>query len=254
MKLIDCIEQKIWEEFNSYKNVENYIEKWHHADINYENFTTYHKEGGSIDLNKTLHNIDGETLIKIAVDLGIETPDFIVSIPIIKNVLKDNYQAAYASFEKALKQTGDSPDLAIALANSTLEGIVKGILQNDNIAAGLNKNDTLYKLTQGILKEFSMFPCGDIPNEIRNIGSSLLNISQNIEKMRSDNTNAHGKIESDYIINDPLYAFFVINSISTVGLFLISYYEKSYNGNNIYSEADQEESLEQELAIEDIPF
>jgi len=253
MKLIGCIEQKIWEEFKSYKNAENYIEKWHDANINYENFVIYYK-GSDINLNKTLHNIEGETLIKIAVDLGIETPDFIVSIPVIKNVLKNKYQAAYALFEKALKQTGDSPDLAIALANSTLEGIIKGILQNDNIAANLDKNDTLYKLTQDVLKEFSMFPRGDVPDEIRNIGSSLLNISQNIEKMRSNNTGVHGKIESDYVINDPLYAFFVINSISTIGLFLIGYYEKSYNDSDVYGEMILEEGIEQEINIEDIPF
>lgn len=88
MKLIDQIEKIMWEDFSSYKNVKNYIKKWHtYDDYNNENFLIY-EDDGKINLNETLHNIDQETIIKIAIDLGIETPDFIPAIPVIKNILK----------------------------------------------------------------------------------------------------------------------------------------------------------------------
>jgi len=32
MKLIDKLEPLIWKEFGSYKNVKNYIKKWHEDD------------------------------------------------------------------------------------------------------------------------------------------------------------------------------------------------------------------------------
>ena len=64
-----------------------------------------------------------------------------------------------------------------------------------------------------------------MPKEIKTIGSSLLSINQSIEKLRSDKTILHGKTNNDYIVNDSLYAYFVVNSVATIGLFLNSYYK-----------------------------
>lgn len=52
-------------------------------------------------MKKTLHQIDGETLLKIAIDLGLDTPDFIPSIPMFKNELKSSFETAAQTFEKA---------------------------------------------------------------------------------------------------------------------------------------------------------
>jgi len=142
--------------------------------------------------------------------------------------------------------------LAIGTANSTLESIIKHILENDSISIKLNKKETLYDLTQDILKEFTLFPNLKVPDEIRNIGSSLLKVSQNIEKLRSEKTTFHGKAKKDYIIKEPLYAYFVVNVISTIGLFLMSFYEKKYNDINIYKENTDES--ESKTGKEEIPF
>lgn len=249
MKLINQIEAAIWDNFSSYKNVKNYIKKWHFSDNYYENFTIIFRDANNkeIDLSETLHNIDGETLIKIAIDLGIETPDYIPAVPVIKNVLKTGgYSMAFNTFQKAMKQVEEDSDLAVGSANSALESIIKHILENDDILMKYNKKNTLYDLGQCILKEFSLFPNNKIPEEIRNIGSGLLNITQNIEKLRSEKTTVHGKTKRDYIITDPLYAYFIINAISTLGLFLINFYENKYNKANLAKSDDPE------LAIEDI--
>lgn len=251
MGLIDKIEKTIWAEFSSYKNVSNYIKKWHQSDgSSWENFHIY-RDNMVINLNETLHDMGSETIIKIAIDLGIETPDFIPAIPIIKNVLKEKYPTAFSAFQKALKQIEESPDLSIGSANSTLESIVKHILENDNVPIKFNSKDTLYALTQSILKEFTLFPNEQIPLEIRQIGNGLLNASKSIEQLRSEKTTFHGKTQKDYIIEDPLYAYFIVNAISTVGLFLISFYEKKYNNINVFDSGDNNLDLASE---EGVPF
>lgn len=251
MKLITEIEAAIWAEFGSYKNVKNYIKKWYkHSDeqdiSDWENFHIY-ENNAKIDLNETLHGVDSETILKIAVDLGLETPDIIASVPVIKNVLKNNYSTAATSFEKALKNVEENPSLAIGLANSTLESIIKHILENDDIKIENNKKNTLYDLTQNILKEFSLYPNTEMPAEIRDIGSGLLKVIQGVEKLRSEKTEFHGKTKDDYVITDPLYAYFIINTVTTIGLFLISYYKSKYN-------KVREEEEQNDVNLDDIPF
>jgi hypothetical protein len=228
MKLITDIEKAIWEEYGTYKNVRHYISKWHIIDSDWnnysENFSITTKENGEIDLITTLHGIDGETLLKIAIDLGVDTPDFIPSIPTFRNEIKSDYKTASATFENAIKQIETHPDIAISLANSALESIIKEIFKDHRIETKPKQGKTLYDLTCELLKEFQLFPDSNMPKEIKTIGSSLLAINQNIEKLRSEKTNVHGKTNEDYIIEDPLYTYFIVNSVTTVGLFLKSYY------------------------------
>ena len=244
MKLIDQVEKKICDDFNSYKNVKNYIKKWHQCNgsNNFydfeENFRIYENDS-KINLNETLHNMNSEIIVKIAIDLGIETPDFIPAVPVIKNVLKNGYANAFNSFQQALKQVEDNPDMAVGLANSTLESIIKHILENDNISTELNSKDTLNNLIKSVLKEFTLSSNESIPNEIEHIGRGLLNVSKNIEQLRSEKTAFHGKTAKDYIIKEPLYACFIVNAVTTVGLFLISFYEKKYNNKDVVENSDK---------------
>lgn len=232
MKLVDDVDKAIWETYSSYKKVKLYIEKWHFSEGDWnnawENFAIVIKHNGEIDLLSTLHNIDGETLIKIAIDMGVETPDFIPSIPAFRNEIKSDYSAASATFEKAFKQIEEHPDIAVGLVNSALESIVKEILKDGRIKIKAKEGETLYGLTQSLLRDFELFPNSDMPKEIKTIGSSLLSINQSIEKLRSEKTNMHGKTNDDYVINDALYTYFVVNSVVTVGLFLNSFYKKKY--------------------------
>ena len=84
MKLLEQIRQAIWNEYVSYERAELYISQWHVRDEWTENFSILRNSKG-IDVLQTLNNIDNETLIKIAIDLGIETPDFIPSVPLFRN-------------------------------------------------------------------------------------------------------------------------------------------------------------------------
>lgn len=240
MKLVEDVENALWDMFTTakYYNVEKYLEKWQVYEDRY-NETGYHigwspqfeikkqKEGGAIDLKSTLHSIDGETLLRIAIELGVDTPDFIPSIPTFKNIIKADYRTAYDTFVKAYKEIDNDPNLAVGLANSALESIIKEILKDDRISSKITGGETLYKLTSIILKEFNLVN-ENHPTEIKTIGSSLLAINQAIEKLRSEKTYFHGKTTDDYLINDTIYTFFIVNTVATVGLFINSYYRTKF--------------------------
>ena len=235
MQLVNSVEQAIWDEYKSYKQVRLYINKWYKNnyepngfnDNYWENFTIVEKANKEIDLTSTLHTMTGSDLLKIAIDLGVDTPDFIPSIPTFKNELKADFKTAYDTFTKAYKQIDTDPSTAIGLANSALESIIKEILKDDRISSKVTGGETLYKLTSIILKEFNLTN-DNHPKEIKTIGSSLLAINQTIEKLRSEKTNFHGKTTDDYLINDTIYTFFIINTVATVGLFLNSYYKTKF--------------------------
>lgn len=251
MKLIADIETALWDLFptSKYRNVRFYIEKWHECEHGYnfndycENFAIYEDNKKNIDLTKTLNNIDGETLLKIAIDLGVDTPDFIPSIPIFRNAIKAEYPFASATFENAFKKIESEPGIAIGLANSALESIIKEILKDGRITSKIKSNKTLYDLTSEILKVFQLFPNTYIPNEIKTIGSSLLSIGQSIEKLRSDKTDFHGKTNEDYKIDEPIFTYFVVNSVTTVGLFLNSFYKAKFPNAEIKEEIVEDDGL-----------
>lgn len=236
MKLISDIESALWNQFQTskYRNVRFYIEKWHNHTDGYnfndywENFTIFEDNNKNIDLIKTLNNIDGETLLKIAIDLGVDTPDFIPSIPTFRNEIKSEYPTASSTFESAFKKIESEPNIAIGLANSALESIIKEILKDARISSKIKNNKTLYDLTSEILKVFQVYPNSEMPLEIKTIGSSLLSISQGIEKLRSEKTDFHGKTVDDYKIEDPIYTYFVVNCVTTIGLFINSFYKTKF--------------------------
>lgn len=255
IELMNKINKVLWNKFDDkkYVNVEQYIKRWHEDDLydGYGNFIQpenfhieYQKDSSYIDLMKTLGNIDEETLLKMAIELGIETPKTIPAIVEIKAILARDYTDVSTTFEKAYKKIYDEPSIAIVLANSALETIIKRICKDDALKS-CNSKDTLYDLISHILKEYNYFPKAALNNNIRNIGSSLLKACQAIEAIRSENTEGHGKLADDYIINDPLYSAFILNAITTVGLFLLNYYEKQYKTE------DNEDNL---ISEDEIPF
>lgn len=230
MSIVQNINDRLFELYKSYEDVANYLDKWHIVYDCYgdnENFYFYFKdeERKKLDVKKTLHHIDGETLLKIAIDLGVETPDYIPSIPVFKNELKSSYETASQTFENAFKNVEEDPSLAVGLANSALESIIKEILKDDRIDVEWNEKDTLANLIKSICKAFKLTTDSEMPNEIKTISSSLLNACKAIDDLRSDKTIFHGKMDSNYVLTEPLYAYFIVNAVSTVGLFLLNFYK-----------------------------
>lgn len=234
MDIVQKISTCLFEQFRSYENVETYLSKWHQEERGWnnfwENFQFYYRDEAKkkIDAAKTLHNIDGETLLKIAIDLGIETPDYIPSIPTFKNELKSSYETASLTFEKAFRNVEIDPSLAIGLANSALESIIKEILKDSRINVTWSEKETLTKLIGNICKAFGLQSNGNFPKEIKTLASSLINAGKAIEDLRSDKTEFHGKTDGGLMIEDAVYAYFVVNATTTVGLFLLNFYKSNY--------------------------
>ncbi len=232
MNLIQNINDKLFELYIGYDDVSHYIAKWIECydDFGNQNFYILYKddEQKKIDVKKTLHSIDGETLLKMAIDLGVETPDFIPSIPVFKNELKSDFETASQTFEKAYKNVEDDPSLAIGLANSALESIIKEILSDNRINIQYNERETLSKLISTICKTFGLKVGPSCPTEIKTIASSLIKCCKAIEDIRSDKTIFHGKTEENIIVENPLYAYFIVNSVAAIGLFLLSFYKEQY--------------------------
>ncbi len=238
MELIDKVEKKIWEEYTSYENVTYYIEKWHEDDEDYasynhwENFYIQYKddEHKQINLKATLHKMPPEIIVKIAIELGIDTPGFLPAMPTFKNVLRDENQSAYQNFDRATKSALEHPDNAVALASSTLEGIIKTILEHDAFSGSTEKlkNLSLSRLTARVVKEFGFDDATKCPPEIITLAGQLRGIAVTVDDLRSDKSTAHGKSGKDYVIDDPLWAIFTINTCATLGLFLWEYFEKKY--------------------------
>ncbi len=235
MEIIELTEKKIWEEYKTYKKVLFYIKKWQEEiwdahgtgwngfnGINFE-IAYKNKEKSDIDLNQTLHNMSDDLLLKVAVDMGVKTPNIIYAVPQIISLCANDFKDVHLVLENAFKKVYEDPSHSCALANSALETIIKRILEDMKVK--YNERDTLYDLTKRIVKELK-FLDNKIP-EIRNLGSGLLKICQTIEIIRSKYTKeAHGKLSKDYIIDDPSYSHLLINSVSSIGFFLLNIYEK----------------------------
>ena len=240
MKLLEKVEKEIWNTFKSYEKVDQYVKMnqevydgFGHADFDISYFTDGNKKD-KINLAKTLENITidiPDKLIKIAIDLGLETPDFIPSIPTFRNKLKADYKNASVSFE--------DPAESVGYANSVLESIMKEILKDSRFSDINASNLTNGKLVKAILKKFGLDPSLGMPDEMKSIGSSLTTVSKAIEDLRSDKTLFHGQNSDKYLIGQPLYAYFAVNACVTVGLFWINFYENKF----LKFEVVQDESL-----------
>lgn len=231
MTLINNIKSELTKQYSN-SDIRTYLTRWieYYGTFN-QNFGICLYDNGDLDLDSTLSNIDDETLLKIAIDLEIDTPDFIPCIPTFKNELKSSYKTAGKTFELAYRKVDSEPSLAVTLANAALESIIKEILKDErvNFDDQYNPRDTLEDLIKKCLKKLNTFPTNDIPTDVRNLGSGLIKCCIAIEKLRSDETlETHGKTDDDFIIDDSTISIFVINAVTTIGLFLLKQYQKYY--------------------------
>ena len=248
--------QRIWEKYQSYRNVKLFLVSsvveggWNEPD----SFQVFYQdeEQNRVDVEKTVLYMSPYETIKIAIDLGIETPGFLPSISKFKNVLKDENQSAFQNFDRATKNVYENPDQAVSLAASTLEGIIKTILADESFAEIKTKNPSLTKLVNQLVKEFGFNDSTKCPPELITIATQLRGLGGSIDDMRSDKSTAHGKSHTEYVVDDPLWAALIVNSSASLGLFLWEYYEKKYRPAR--SKEDAEVDNDEPIDLSEIPF
>lgn len=221
------VESALWDLFDEskYRQVEEYVRRWHEYDGNFrENFSVYEKDG-HIDLGRTLAKMPNNILIKMAADIGIETPGLLPCIPMMKNILGETNANAYANFERAVRDVYVYPDQSVALAASTLEGVFKAIIQNADPDASVG-NLSLSKLTSKVVKELVGTCDPSTPQEVKALAAQLRGLGSTIDNLRSDKSTAHGKAPGEYVVDDSLWAETVVNVSATLGIFLWRLYER----------------------------
>lgn len=234
-QLADKVENKLWGFFegSKYKKVRRYIERWHSEEAySWENFEIYFIDDDheKIDLGETLAKMPNEILIKIAIDMGVETPGLIPEIPRFKNVLKESNENALQMFIQATKLIYEKPDEAVVLSESTLEGVVKTICNDSRlqIDSNLVKAGPQKKLIKELIKALDLSAGVNMPPELSSLAEHLREASDSIREIRNSKTAAHGKIQDEYVIDDPLWAEFIVNSCATLGLFLYFFYKRKF--------------------------
>lgn len=233
-RLKSRVEKTLWETFDEskYKQVGEYVARWHEDDGNFwENFTIFERDD-HIDLSRTLAGMPNEILVKMAADLGVDTPGLLPCIPVMKNVLRESNQSALSNFERAVKEVYEHPDQSVALAASTLEGLFKAILKESQQDIP-SKNDSLSKLTGKVVKELIAFCDPSTPEEIRTLASQIRGIGSTIDNLRSDKSTAHGKAPGEYIVDDGLWAETVVNATATLGILLWRLHERRKSARQI---------------------
>ena len=242
MQLLQQIENAVLQQYHSNDKIECFIKEfqigeWNCVAKRAHNFDIIYKEDNHgnrfIDLSGTLTKMPQEVLFSVAIECGIAVPMILPAFPTFKRKLTEweyGSSSLINNFNKAYQLVYEEPDQSIALAYSTLESLIKHILESKKIPGiQYNSKTTLPDLMGEILKGYQFFPKAGIQNNIRNIGSSLLKIAREIEDLRSDKTFAHGKGQKDYIVNNRLYSVFIVNNIISVGLFLISFFDETYS-------------------------
>lgn len=122
----------------------------------------------------------------------------------------------------------DHPDQSVALAASTLEGVIKTILNSSYGAVPSNstRNASLSDLTNKAVKELIGTCKAETPVEIKTLAGQLRGIGSTIDSLRSDKSTAHGKADGEYIVDDALWAETVVNATATLGILLWRLFER----------------------------
>ncbi len=258
MDIIERVEIAITDRYgdtDSYdSDAERYIKRWQKwaDDGEYCNFHMITKHNNKFNLTATLDNMDEDLVLQIAVDLSVEVPGLIYAVSEIKELLPESYKDASIAFRNASKKVYVEPAEAISTAYAALESIIKKICEDDSIE-NCDPKGKLHILVSHILKQFKFFPDKNLNENIRNIGSGFVTITQAISYIRSNHTKVHGKLEKE-IIADPIYAMLVINSVATFSLFLLNYYAKHYNPELFKKPEPVEQDQGAGLEDDEIPF
>lgn len=259
-----------WREKTSYLreiddsfNCETYVKQFYKFEL--------HTRKSKLDVNATLHCIqDDDILLRIAIDLGVDTPYFIPTISNIKNMLKEeiNQSNILHDFERAMKDVHDRPYESVKASHRVLTGVCAFINQKFNIIEEHSDNKTV-EHTLNVLKisrktieqllqnnhDHTYKNCKEYFDAIANISSSCQTIANNIGTLRDKYAKSHKALDHHYVIDDANIAYFAINVCSSLSWFLWSLYMQNNKPDDSTNNIDNNESNNVvEISNYDIPF
>lgn len=125
------------------------------------------------------------------------------------------------NFEDAVLNVYKNPDQSIVLATTSLENIIKYIM--DSLGFKYNQSKSAAELMQELLRHLDFHP-KDLQESTKKLAGGLITAVGAIQDFRDGFSSAHGKGLGKTNIDDDLYSHFVVNSMSTIGLMLLQYY------------------------------
>ena len=239
--LLKTIGDELWKiapEGSKYQMVESYMKRWQEDIYNVydepigKNFEIIRRpDNDCIDLMRTLSSInDDMLLIKIATDLGIETPGLLPITPEkFKNTLSNINTSAENDFKRAIELLYEKPAESIAIATSALDGLTITIINSGKLQT--NKKPAGKKLTERmsfILKTYKQNHSDIFTEELKATTGNLNGLTSSIDNVRGRGTPVHGRENGKKLADDTIFASLVVNSVSTLGLFIWDFFNKYY--------------------------
>lgn len=229
VELAGKVEERLWNLFQGYDKTCDYIEKWFDTEGLAPTIEPVYDFDGSLNVSRSLKVLPNASLIRMAMDLDIATPGFLPSIPLLRNILKEENPVALQTFDRAVKLSLEHPDEAVALACSSFEGLMKSVnrdldVPTDRLVTG--------KLAKATLENLGLHVKTDLPVEVKTLTSSLIGACNAIFDLRTKST-AHGQSgdAATLVIDDPLWAIFAVNAISTIGTMMLQLKELKTQNN-----------------------
>jgi len=127
-------------------------------------------------------------------------------------------------FERALTNLAHDPEQSIASACSTLESILKAIL--DKKSATYKGTEDIQELCKLVYAALKIAPDTASISEIKRIENGLLNAALGVGVIRSKFSTAHGRSDKQQRL-DRSHARLAVNAVSVIGLFLLECYLES---------------------------
>ena len=174
-----------------------------------------------------LEEVEDDTIIQIATELEINLPtNAVIDADDLRKILSARgLKVCEDDFNRALKDVNANPSQAIGNACTTLESICKAII--DAFDEDYPNDESLQSLLKKVLKLMKLSPESHADPEIKRILGGLVNVGAGLATIRTRYSTFHGKGKRQKRL-EKRHAKLAINSLATVGLFLLETYIGRY--------------------------
>lgn len=196
-----------------------------HYDLEFNKVTVPRSK--RVYVQEILEGAPSELILEVAKDLGLITSiDIIDDSYVLENYFNNHgFENCKRDFDRCLENISNDIDTAIGNASSTLESLFKAIL--DDMGEDYPKDESISPLASLVFEKLNLSPSDHADPEIKRILGGLLNAGLGIGTLRTKFSSFHGK-GGKQIRLEKRHARLVINSLTTVGLFVLETYLNKY--------------------------
>ncbi|MCP4140783.1 MAG: abortive infection family protein [Chloroflexi bacterium] len=178
-------------------------------------------------VKEILGTIDENIIVNIAKDLELFNSFETVSSAahLLRQFDKTSMKVCQDDFEKAVQDVETNPANAIGMASTALESICKAML--DAFKEPYPKDESLQPLLKTVFKILDLSPAGHADPDLKRILGGLSNAGAGLAVLRTKYSTFHGK-GANQLRLEKRHARLAVNSLTTVGMFLLETYFEMY--------------------------